>query len=81
MKLINIFFKLQITIFKNIIKPIPPIRPVINRNVLLLSLRPKNCVKPSMETGIRRSIAMMNRVKEYSISEKKLYNRKTTKPV
>ena len=75
------FFKIITNIFKKIIKPIPPIKPVIKRNVLLLCLKPKNCVKPSMETGIKRIIERINRVNVYSIVEKKVYNRKTNKPV
>ena len=81
MKLINMFFKLPITILNNIIKPIPPIKPVINRNALLLSLKPNNCVKPSIETGIIRIIETINNVGVYSIVEKKVYNIKINKPV
>ena len=39
-------------IFKNIIKPIPPINPVMNLKLFVLSLGPKYCVKPSIATGI-----------------------------
>lgn len=39
-------------IFKKIIKPIPPMNPVINLNVFVLSLDAKYCVKPSIDTGI-----------------------------
>lgn len=35
----------------NITKPIPPIRPVMNLNLLLLSLIPINCVVPSRNIG------------------------------
>lgn len=34
-----------------IIKPIPPKRPVSNLRILLLSLIPKYCVKPSTNAG------------------------------
>ena len=49
-----------ITIFRNIIKPIPPIKPVMNLNVFVLSLEPKYCVKPSMATGIINIIEIIS---------------------
>ena len=45
-------FKIHlIIIFKNIIKPIPPMKPVMNRKLFVLSLGPKYCVMPSIATG------------------------------
>ena len=38
-------------IFKKIIKPIPPMNPVTNLKLFVLSLGPKYCVRPSMATG------------------------------
>ena len=50
-------------ILKKIISPIPPIKPVINLKVLLLSLRSNNCVKPSIDTGINNIIDSINNSK------------------
>ena len=47
-------------IFKNIIKPMPPINPVMNLRGLVLSLGPKYCVKPSIATGIISIIDSIN---------------------
>jgi hypothetical protein len=38
----------------------PAIKPVIKRKLLLLIRSPSNCVKPSMEIGIRLSIKSKN---------------------
>lgn len=47
-------------IFISIINPIPPINPVMNLKLLLLSLSPKSCVNPSIATGISSIIDAMN---------------------
>ena len=43
--------------FTNIPKPKPPNKPVMNLNVLLLSLYSKNWVNPSIADGINNKIA------------------------
>ena len=45
----------------NIPRPNPPSKPVMNLNVLLLSLYSNNCVKPSIADGINSIIAKVNR--------------------
>lgn len=47
--------------FMSIPKPNPPNRPVMNLNVLLLSLYPFNCVKPSIADGNNSNIAKDSR--------------------
>ena len=42
-------------------KPNPPIKPVMNLNVLLLSLYPFNCVNPSIAEGINNIAANVSR--------------------
>ena len=55
-----------ITIFKNIIKPIPPMKPVMNLKLFVLSLGPKYCVMPSTATGIINIIDRINIFKTIS---------------
>ena len=49
--------------FTNIPKPKPPNKPVINLNTLLLSLYPKNCVKPSIAVGTNNNTAKTSKYK------------------
>ena len=46
-----------------IINPIPPMKPVMNLRLLLLSLNPNSCVKPSAAAGIINIIDIINKVK------------------
>lgn len=46
-----------------IINPIPPMKPVANLRLLLLSLKPSSCVKPSTAVGIINIIDIINKVK------------------
>lgn len=51
-------------IFIKIINPIPPITPLTNLRLLLLFLKPKNCVNPSTAVGIIRIMDIINKFKE-----------------
>ena len=45
----------------NIPNPNPPVNPVINLRVLLLSRYPSNCVNPSIADGINSIAAVMSK--------------------
>ena len=62
------------------VNPIPPINPVMNLNVFVLSLNPRYCVKPSIDVGIKRIIEIINIFKSYGCSMNTLHTRYAARP-